>query len=98
MPYKEKPIERVYWSIGELAFELDVATSAIRFWEGEGLLPKPKRFTKGAKPERRYNTNEALQVRKMKILLVFCGYTIFGARKVLERHILDDVLRLYGVI
>ena len=33
MPYKEKPIEKLYYSIGEVAQSLDVNVSLIRFWE-----------------------------------------------------------------
>ena len=33
MPYKEKEIEKKYFSIGEVAEAADCATSAIRFWE-----------------------------------------------------------------
>jgi hypothetical protein len=33
MPYKEKIIEKKYFSIGEVADMLGVATSLIRFWE-----------------------------------------------------------------
>ena len=35
MPYKEKEIEKKYFTIGEVAGSLKVATSLIRFWESE---------------------------------------------------------------
>ncbi|MFT6882935.1 MAG: DNA-binding transcriptional MerR regulator, partial [Marinoscillum sp.] len=47
MPYKEKEIEKKYFTIGEVADELKVATSLIRFWEGEFDIIKPKKNRKG---------------------------------------------------
>ncbi|MBK7242217.1 MAG: MerR family DNA-binding transcriptional regulator, partial [Flavobacteriales bacterium] len=35
MPYKEKTIGKLYWSIGEVAEQLNVNTSLIRYWEKE---------------------------------------------------------------
>ena len=35
MPWKEKTIEKLYWSIGEVAEQLGVNTSLIRYWEKE---------------------------------------------------------------
>ena len=43
MPYKEKEIEKKYYTIGEVADDLGVATSLIRFWEGEFDIIKPKK-------------------------------------------------------
>ena len=42
MPYKEKPIEKLYYSIGEVAQSLDVNVSLIRFWEKQFAQLKPK--------------------------------------------------------
>ena len=47
MPYKEKVIEKKYFSIGEVAELLHVATSLIRFWESEFDIIKPKKNRKG---------------------------------------------------
>ena len=35
MPYKEVKVEKLYYSIGEVAKMFDVNTSLIRFWEKE---------------------------------------------------------------
>ena len=43
MPYKEKEIEKKYFTIGEVARSLKVATSLIRFWESEFDIIKPKK-------------------------------------------------------
>lgn len=35
MPYKEKEIEKIYWSIGEVSEMLDLSFAQIRLWEKE---------------------------------------------------------------
>ena len=47
MPYKERKIEKVYYSIGEVAEMFNVNTSLIRFWEKEFDIIKPKKNKKG---------------------------------------------------
>jgi hypothetical protein len=50
MPWKEKTIEKLYWSIGEVAEQLGVNTSLIRYWEKEfgKLAPKAHRQRRSA--------------------------------------------------
>jgi DNA-binding transcriptional MerR regulator len=47
MPYKEQKIEKLFYTIGEVAEMFDVNTSLIRFWEKEFDIIKPKRNNKG---------------------------------------------------
>ncbi len=47
MPYKEKKVEKLYYSIGEVAKMFDVNPSLIRFWEKEFDIIKPKKNKKG---------------------------------------------------
>ena len=47
MPYKPKTIEKLYYSIGEVAKEFNVNVSLIRFWEKEFDILKPKKNKKG---------------------------------------------------
>ena len=46
MPFKEKEIEKQYYSIGEVAAMFEVAPSLIRFWETEFDVLKPKKSKK----------------------------------------------------
>ena len=46
MPYKEKPIEKLYYSIGEVAKTLNVNVSLVRFWEKEFDILQPKKNKK----------------------------------------------------
>ncbi|HNS29967.1 MAG TPA: MerR family transcriptional regulator [Tenuifilaceae bacterium] len=47
MPYKEQKIEKLYYSIGEVANMFGVNTSLIRFWEKHFDIIKPKKNKKG---------------------------------------------------
>ena len=47
MPYLERKVEKLYYSIGEVAAMFDVKTSLIRFWEKEFDIIKPKKNKKG---------------------------------------------------
>ncbi len=47
MPYKDKPIEKLYYSIGEVAEMFEVNVSLLRFWEKEFDILKPKKNKKG---------------------------------------------------
>ena len=46
MPLKEKPIEKLYYSIGEVATMFGVNVSLLRFWEKEFDILKPKKIKK----------------------------------------------------
>ncbi|MBQ5997158.1 MAG: MerR family transcriptional regulator, partial [Bacteroidales bacterium] len=47
MPYKEKPVEKSYYRIGEVADMFGVNTSLIRFWEKEFDIIQPRKNKKG---------------------------------------------------
>lgn len=47
MPYKERKVEKLYYSIGEVAEMFAVNASLIRFWEKEFDIIKPKKNKKG---------------------------------------------------
>jgi transposase-like protein len=46
MPYKEKNIEKLYYTIGEVAKMFDVNVSLLRYWEKEFEILKPKKIKK----------------------------------------------------
>ncbi|MEM6735584.1 MAG: MerR family transcriptional regulator [Bacteroidota bacterium] len=77
MPYKEKEIEKKYYTIGEVADELGVATSLIRFWEGEFDNIKPKKNRKG---NRQFTKDDLYNVKLIYHLVKEKGYTLQGAR------------------
>lgn len=81
MPYKEKTIEKKYYAIGEVAEKFNVATSLIRFWEGEFDIIKPKKNRKG---NRQFTKEDIENVRIIYHLVKEKGFTLHGAKDVLK--------------
>ena len=84
MPYKEKAIEKKYYTIGEVAEELGVATSLIRFWEGEFDIIKPKKNRKG---NRQFTPEDIKNVKLIYHLVKEKGYTLQGARDFIHNDV-----------
>ncbi|MBK9147552.1 MAG: MerR family transcriptional regulator [Flavobacteriales bacterium] len=82
MPLKPKIIEKIYWTIGEVAEELGVANSSIRFWEKEFGAFTPKRTSRG---DRLYSREQIEQLRTIQHLVKEEGFTIHGAKEKLKR-------------
>jgi len=81
MPYKARPIEKSYYSIGEVAELLGVSQSLIRFWETEFEQLQPKKNRKG---NRMYTPANIEQLRTIYHLVKERGYTLKGAREMLK--------------
>lgn len=81
MPYKEKVIQKKYFSIGEVAEMLNVATSLIRFWESEFDIIKPKKNRKG---NRQFTREDIDNVKLIYHLVKEKGYTLQGAKDLLK--------------
>ncbi|MFH6982530.1 MerR family transcriptional regulator [Marinoscillum sp. 108] len=84
MPYKEKEIEKKYFTIGEVADELGVATSLIRFWEGEFDIIKPKKNRKG---NRQFTKEDIKNVKLIYYLVKEKGFTLQGARDFIKNDV-----------
>ena len=80
MPYKERDIEKKYYSIGEVADMFNVAASLIRYWEGEFDIIRPKKDKKG---NRRYTKDDIQKIRYVYHLVKEKGYTLQGAQEVI---------------
>ncbi|HSZ25056.1 MAG TPA: MerR family transcriptional regulator [Cytophagaceae bacterium] len=83
MPYKEKKIEKKYFSIGEVAFMFKVAPSLIRFWEKEFDILSPQKNRKG---NRQYTNADILNFKLIFHLVKEKGYTLQGAKEFLKDH------------
>ncbi|PIQ19742.1 MAG: MerR family transcriptional regulator [Cytophagales bacterium CG18_big_fil_WC_8_21_14_2_50_42_9] len=81
MPFKEKEIEKQYYSIGEVAAMLEVAPSLIRFWETEFEMLKPRKSKKG---NRLFTPQDIENLRIVYHLVKERGFTIQGAREILK--------------
>lgn len=77
MPYKEKEIEKLYYTIGEVARMFDVNTSHIRFWSKEFEVIKPATNKKG---NRLYTQSDIDNFKKIYHLVKEKGFTLKGAK------------------
>ena len=88
MPYKEKPIEKLYYSIGEVADMFEVNVSLLRFWEKEFDILKPKKNKKG---NRMFTTKDLDNLKIIYHLVKERGYTLEGAKKKLKENKEDTI-------
>jgi DNA-binding transcriptional MerR regulator len=78
MPYVEKPIEKLYYSIGETAEMLNVPVSTVRFWENEFDILKPMKNKKG---NRMFTPSDIKNLKIIHHLLKVERMTLPGAKK-----------------
>ena len=87
MPYKEKPIEKLYYTIGEVSEILGVPVSTVRYWDSEFKILKPAKNKKG---NRLFTGADLKNLRIIHHLLKEEGMTIPGAVKKIEEGV-DEV-------
>ena len=88
MPYKKPKIEKVFYSISEVADMFGVNTSNIRFWEKEFDILKPH---KNAKGNRMFTKEDIENLKIIYHLLKERGMTIKGAQKKLKDNREDTI-------
>lgn len=81
MAYKEKEIEKLYYSIGEVAEMFNVAPSLIRFWESEFEVIQPKKNRKG---NRQFTKDDIGNVKLIYHLVKEKGFTLTGAKEMVK--------------
>lgn len=91
MPYREKPVEKLFYTIGEVAAMLNVPVSTVRFWESQFEVLKPKKNKKG---NRLFLPEDVKNLRTIHYLLKEKGMTIAGARKHIEGKMQETEYRL----
>ena len=77
MPYKEKEIEKIFYSIGEVAKMFDVNTSHIRFWSKQFEVIKPATNKKG---NRMFTMADIDNFKVIYHLVKEKGFTLKGAK------------------
>lgn len=89
MPYKEQPVEKVYYTIGEVADMLQVNTSLIRYWEKNFKIINPRKNSKG---NRMFTQTDVDNLKLIYHLVKEQRLTIEGANKRLteDRQALAD--------
>lgn len=87
MPYKEREISKMYYSMGEVAKLFEVNQSLLRFYEKEFEVLQPKKNKKG----NRYFTPEDIEHLKIIFHLIKDkGYTIGGAKEYLKNNLTES--------
>ena len=94
MPYKEKKVEKLYYSIGETAEMLGVPVSTVRFWENEFEILKPMKNKKG----NRFFTKE--DIENFHLIFHYVkerGMTLKGAQMKIKEN-KDDTVNNFEVV
>ena len=94
MPYKEKEIEKLFYSIGEVAEMFDVKTSLIRYWEKEFDIIRPKKNKKG---NRLFTKGDIDNFHLIFYLVKERGMTLKGAKKKIKEN-RDDTEKNFEII
>ncbi|MCC6599501.1 MAG: MerR family transcriptional regulator [Crocinitomicaceae bacterium] len=83
MTTKTGEIEKLYYSIGEVAEMFEVNSSLIRFWEKEFPQLQPRKNNRG---NRVYNKKDIDLFRKSHHLVKDRGFTLEGAKNALKKN------------
>ena len=80
-------MEKLYYSISEVARMFDVNTSLIRYWEKEFDCIRPVKNKKG---NRQFTQSDIDNIRKIYHLTKECGFTLAGAKEQLKTAEIED--------
>ena len=80
-------MDKLYYSIGEVAAKLGVAPSVLRFWETEFDCIRPVKNRRGT---RSYTAHDIELLQRIHYLTRDCGYTLEGAREQMRQRTLED--------
>ena len=83
MPYKEPKIEKILFTIGEVAKMMNVETTVIRYWENQFEALKPQKNKKG---NRLFTKDDIETVKLIHHLVKERGLTIKGAKQKLKEN------------
>ena len=86
--------EKVFYSISEVAGMLNVKESALRYWEKEFNIIKPRKTEKGT---RQYRKEDIEAIRLIHYLIKDKGLTIAGAKQKLKDN-KEDVIKTSEII
>ena len=77
-------IEKIYFSISEVAEMFDVNASLLRFWEKEFPQLQPRKNSKG---NRMYSKKDIELFKKIHELVRVKGFTLEGAKNALRQKV-----------
>ncbi|MFY8021471.1 MAG: MerR family transcriptional regulator [Bacteroidia bacterium] len=81
MDNNQDEIEKLYFTIGEVAEELKLSPSLIRFWEKEFSELSPRKTSKGT---RKYSKEDKETIKLIYQLVKVEGHTLSGAKEKLK--------------
>lgn len=82
------PTEKLFYKISEVAKMFNVNISAVRFWEKEFDILKPKKNKKG---NRLFTPKDIKNIQIIYHLLKERGFTVEGAKKKLKENKSDTI-------
>ena len=88
MSLNNKSTEKLFYKISEVAEIFDINISAVRFWEKEFDILKPKKNKKG---NRLFTPKDIENIKIIYYLLKERGFTVEGAKKKLKENKLDTI-------
>ena len=88
MSLNNKSTEKLFYKISEVAEIFDINISAVRFWEKEFDILKPK---KNKKRNRLFTPKDIENIKIIHYLLKERGFTVEGAKKKLKENKLDTI-------
>ena len=83
MPYKERDISKLYYTMGEVTQMFDVNASQIRFYEKEFDILQPKKNKKG---NRLFTPEDVENLKIIFSLVKDKGFTLHGAKDYLRQN------------
>jgi DNA-binding transcriptional MerR regulator len=83
MPYKEREITKLYYTMGEVTKLFDVNASQVRFYEKEFDILQPKKNKKG---NRLFSPEDVENLKVIFHLVKEKGYTLQGAKEYLSSN------------
>lgn len=83
MPYKDRDISKLYYTMGEVTQMFDVNASQIRFYEKEFDILQPKKNKKG---NRLFTPEDVENLKIIFSLVKDKGFTLHGAKDYLKQN------------
>lgn len=94
MPYKKPKIEKIYFTIGEVAEMLGENVSLIRYWENQFDILKPAKNKKG---NRLFTSDDVFTVKLIHYLVKQKGLTLKGAQLKLKEN-REETIQNYEIV
>jgi DNA-binding transcriptional MerR regulator len=94
VPYKKQKIEKIFFTIGEVAGMLGVTPSSIRYWESNFNELAPQKSSGGT---RLFSQNDIEILKLINYLVKERGLTIKGAQMKLK-HNREDTVNTWDIV